>query len=63
MIPEHDPVHGHERPDPREDPETVIGEELSEHREAIEALADMELGVFSMDACQILDILDQEESA
>jgi hypothetical protein len=52
-------------PPPREDPKTVIQEELGEHRQAIEALADLDLGVLSEDARHILRILDQaqEESS
>lgn len=48
-------------PPSREDPETVIQEELGEHREAIEALAELDLGVLSEDAQQILQILDQAQ--
>jgi len=39
-----------ETPDPRDDPEAVIHEELGDHRDAIEALADLDLGVLSEDA-------------
>lgn len=50
-----------ETPDPRDDPEAVIREELSGHRDAIEALAEMDdLGVLSEDARKALEILDQE---
>ena len=45
----------------RDDPEAVIHEELGDHREAIEALAGLDMGVLSDDARQILDILDQED--
>ena len=48
-------------PNPRDDPEAVIHEELGDHREAIEALAGLDMDVLSDDARQILDILDQEE--
>jgi len=48
--------------DPREDPETVIREELGPYREAIEALADLDMGVLSEDAERALEILDQERS-
>lgn len=47
-------------PDPRDDPEAVIKQELGDHRNAIEALAEMDLGVLSEDARQALEILDQE---
>ena len=52
-----------ETPDPRDDPEAVIHEELGDHRDAIEALADLDLGVLSEDAEKALRILDQEESS
>lgn len=53
-----------DRPDPRDDPEAVIREELGEHREALEVLAEMDdLGVLSEDARKALAILDQEESS
>jgi hypothetical protein len=48
-------------PDPRDDPEAVIREELGDHRDALEALADMDLGVLSEDARQALEILDQSQ--
>jgi hypothetical protein len=51
-----------ERPDPWDDPEAVIREELGPYREAIEALADLDMGVLSEDAEQALEILDQEDS-
>jgi hypothetical protein len=52
-----------ETPDPRDEPEAVIQEELGDHRNAIEALADLDLGVLSEDAEKALRILDQEESS
>ena len=52
-----------ETPDPRDNPEAVIHEELGDHRDAIEALADLDLGVLSEDAEKALRILDQEESS
>jgi len=52
-----------ETPPPREDPETIIREEFSEHREAVEALADLDMGVLSEDAQTILTILDQDDSS
>ena len=52
---------GNEGPNPRDDPEAVIHEELGDHREAIEALAGLDMGILSDDARQILEILDQEE--
>ena len=52
---------GDDGPNPRDDPEAVIHEELGDHREAIEALAGLDMGVLSDDARQILEILDQEE--
>ena len=45
-------------PNPRDDPEAVIHEELSDHREAIEALAGLDMGILSDDASYILEILD-----
>lgn len=51
-----------ETPPPREDPEAVIREELGDHREAIEALAELDMGVLSEDARTILTILDQDDS-
>ena len=48
-------------PNPRDDPEAVIHEELGDHREVIEALAGLDMGILSDDARQILEILDQEE--
>jgi hypothetical protein len=50
-------------PDPRDDPEAVIREELSEHRDVLEVLADMDLGELSEDAQKALAILDQEEGS
>lgn len=50
-----------DQPNPREDPETVIREELGEHKDAIEALADLDMGVLSEDARRALEILDQED--
>lgn len=50
-------------PDPRNDPEAVIREELGEYRETVEALADLDLGVLSEDARRVLEVLGQEESA
>jgi len=55
-------INNHD-PDPRDDPEAVIHEELGDHRDAIEALADLDLGVLSEDAEKALRILDQEESS
>ena len=52
-----------ETPDPRDDPEAVIHEELGDHRDAIKALADLDLGVLSEDAEKALRIIDQEESS
>ena len=52
---------GDDRPNPRDDPKAVINEELGDHREAIEALAGLDMGILSDDARQILEILDQEE--
>jgi hypothetical protein len=52
---------GDDGPNPRDDPEAVIQEELGDHREAIEALAGLDMGILSDDARQILQILDQEE--
>jgi hypothetical protein len=57
-------AHGNnERPDPRDDPEAVIREELGPYRDAIEALADLDMGVLSEDAQKALEILDQEGSS
>lgn len=55
--------NGGETPDPRDDPEAVIREELGDHRDALEALADLDMGVLSEDARKILRILDQEDSS
>jgi hypothetical protein len=52
---------GDEEPNHRDDPEAVIHEELGDHREAIEALAGLDMGILSDDARHILEILDQEE--
>jgi hypothetical protein len=52
---------GDDGPNPRDDPEAVIHEELGDHREAIEALAGLDMGILSDDARHILEILDQEE--
>jgi hypothetical protein len=54
---------GDDGPNPREDPVAVIHEELGDHREAIEALARLDMGILSDDARQILEILDQEEQS
>lgn len=54
--------NGSEAPDPRDDPEKVIREELGDHREALEALADLDMGVLSEDARKALQILNQEDS-
>lgn len=52
-------------PDPRENPKAVIHEELGPHRDAIEKLAELDMGVLSDDAETALDVLDdyQEESS
>lgn len=50
-------------PDPRDDPEAVIREAFSGHREEVERLAAMDMGVLSEDAQQILEVLDQEEDS
>ena len=55
-------INNHD-PDPRDDPEAVIREELSEHRDVLEVLADMDLGELSEDAQKALAILDQEEGS
>ncbi|AUX09233.1 hypothetical protein AArcSl_1604 [Halalkaliarchaeum desulfuricum] len=44
-----------------EDPHSVIEEELGDHREALEALAEMDLGVLSADARRALEMLDQAQ--
>jgi len=49
------------KPHPREDPEAVIREELGEHREVLEVLADMDLDELSEDARKALEILDETE--
>ena len=52
---------GDEGPNPREDPEAVIHEELGDHSEVMEALEGGDRGMREEDARQILQILDQEE--
>jgi hypothetical protein len=51
-----------ETADPRDDPEAVIQEELGDHQDAIEALADLDLGVLSEDAETALEILQGDHS-
>lgn len=51
-----------ETPWPQDDPAAVVRAELAGHREAIEALAAMDLGVLSADARQAVEILDQDDS-
>jgi len=51
--------HGDSRPHPRENPKAVIREELGEHREVLEVLADMDLDELSEDAEKALAILDE----
>jgi len=48
-----------ETPDPQDDPEAVIHEELGDHVEALEALVDLDLGVLSEDARKALEILEE----
>ena len=52
-------------PNPRDYPEEVIREELGEHQEALEELAELDLGPLSADARKALSILegDQEGSS
>jgi len=50
-------------PDPRDDPEAVIREELGDHRDVLEVLADMNMGELSEDARKAVEILDQEGSS
>jgi hypothetical protein len=51
-----------ETPDPRDNPKAVIHEELGDHRDAIEALADLDLGVLSEDAEKALEILEGDHN-
>jgi len=48
-------------PNPRDDPEAVIREELGDHREALEELAELNLGPLSDDARKALAILDGDQ--
>jgi hypothetical protein len=48
-------------PNPRDDPEAVIREELGDHRDALEDLAEMDLGPLSADAEKALSILDEDQ--
>jgi hypothetical protein len=48
-------------PNPRDDPEAVIREELGDHREALQDLAEMDLGPLSADARKALAILEEDQ--
>lgn len=53
----------HAEPYPRDNPEEFICERFRDHREVIEALAELDMGILSEDAETILEILDQEEES